>query len=306
MFLLRPDAQTKQAFEFCLALAASKFDIAVIAWCAMSNHYHLVLYDPKGQVPAFAQYFNRLLAAVFNDRWNRRENFWSSDPPCMTHLATEADVMEKVAYTLANPVTALLVDTAAEWPGASSLDYLDGKARTITRPSYYFSKDSDVIPTTMELALSAPKGARSFAAWAKAVRARVAKDDARAAERRKGDRRLRSLGVKKVLAKRPTDRPTKKERPRKLRPRVGCRDREKRVGALVQYKEFCWQYRDAQRRFAEGDTNVVFPKGTYRLALIATITVGKCERFPKERLKKHITRIPSDDLAPVEPQPRSA
>jgi putative transposase len=264
------------------------------------------VYDPKGQVPAFAQLFNRLLASVFNDRWQRRENFWSSEDACITFLATEADVMEKIAYTLGNPVIALLVDTVGEWPGSSSLEYLDGKPRTIVRPGYYFSPDSKVIPETVELALSAPRGEASFGAWAKRVKERVAEIDKQAAARRKASRKFRSLGVKAVLAKRPTDRPTKKERPRKLRPHVGCKDREKRIGALVQVKEFRWQYRDARKRFAEGEANVVFPKGTYRMKHIADVVIGKCERFPQDRLKKHITRIPSDDLEMPVPTPRAS
>ncbi len=304
MFMLRPDQETKQAFAFCLALALLKHDVEVIAWVVMSNHYHLVVYDENGRVPAFAQYFNRLLASVFNDRWKRRENFWSSEDPCITLLATEADVMEKVAYTLGNPVDALLVDSVAEWPGSSSLEYLDGKARTITRPEYYFSPDSKVIPETIELALSAPKKETSFRAWAQRVIARVAKIDARAAERRKESRKFRSRGVKEVLAKRPTDRPTKKERPRKLRPRVGCKDLEKRIALLVQEKEFRWQHRDARKRLARGEEKVVFPKGTYRLPLGARVVIGNCDPFPKDRLRKCIDRIPSDDLAPPEPMPR--
>ena len=306
MFMLRPDRETKQAFEFCLAFAAHRFDIELLAWVAMSNHYHLVVYDPKGQVPAFAQLFNRLLAAVFNDRWKRRENFWSSEDPCITLLATEADVMEKIAYTLGNPVVALLVDTVAEWPGSSSLDYLDGESRTITRPEFYFSADSKVVDKALELTLSKPRGERSFTAWAKRVKERVAQIDKQAAERRKESRKFRSLGVKAVLAKRPTDRPAKKERPRKLRPHVACGNREERIGQLVIVKEFRWQHRDARKRFAEGETNVVFPKGTYRQALLARIVIGKCKAFPKDRLRKHINRIPSDDLAEPVPTPRAS
>lgn len=297
MFMLRPDAKTKQLFEFCLALAVRMHGVLPLAWVVMSNHYHLVVYDPRGNVPAFTQYLNRLLASVFNARWGRRENFWSSDPPCITHLVTAADVMEKIAYTLANPVTAGLVDSVAEWTGSSSLAYLDGKPRLIERPGDYFSPDSEVIPELVELRLSAPPKEQSFSAWARRVKARVAKTDKDAAARRKADRKLKSLGMKAVLAKRPTDRPTRKAPPTKLRPHVGCKDEEKRIGSLVQVKEFRWQYRDARKRFAEGDANVVFPKGTYRMKKLADVTIGKCKRFPIDELMKHITRIPHDAMA---------
>src|ERR1700759_2762570 len=41
-FLLRPDEETNNAFLYCLAEAAQRFDIAVLLTCAMSNHHHTV------------------------------------------------------------------------------------------------------------------------------------------------------------------------------------------------------------------------------------------------------------------------
>lgn len=297
MFMLRADAKTKQAFEFCLALAVIKFGVVPIAWLVMSNHYHLVVYDERGEVPAFLQYLNRLLASVFNHRWGRRENFWSSDPVCITLIATEADVMEKVAYTLANPVKALLVDSVAEWQGSSSLEYLDGKKRRIMRPDWYFDPESEVIPEYAELALSAPRKERSFTAWAKRVQKRVEDIDAKAAARRKEDpKKYRSRGMKKVLASRPTDRPTRKASPSKLRPHVACREKKTRNTVLGETKEFRWQYHDAQKRFAKGEAGVVFPKGTYRNRIVAHVRIGKCPPIPKECLKR-LTRITHDPIA---------
>jgi REP element-mobilizing transposase RayT len=298
MFMLRPDAKTKQLFEFCLALAVRMHRVLPLAWVVMSNHYHLVVYDPRGNVPAFMQHLNRLLASAFNARWGRRENFWSSDAPCITHLVTYADVMEKIAYTLANPVTAGLVDSVAEWMGSSSFAYLDGKPKLITRPSDYFSVDSKAdIPEVIALTLSAPLEEKSFAAWAKRVKARVAKIDKDAAARRKKDRKSKSMGMKAVLAKRHTDRPTRKAPPTKLRPHVACGEKQKRIGSLVRVKEFRWQYRDAQKRFADGEAGVVFPRGTYRMKHLAKVHIGKCPRFPKDELMKHIMRIPHDPMA---------
>jgi len=37
-YLLRPDELTNEIFEYCLAEAAKRFDIGLIAWLAMSNH----------------------------------------------------------------------------------------------------------------------------------------------------------------------------------------------------------------------------------------------------------------------------
>src|ERR1700748_2101828 len=47
-FLLRPDAATNNAFLYCLIDAALRCEIDVVLPCAMSNHYHAVIYDRAG------------------------------------------------------------------------------------------------------------------------------------------------------------------------------------------------------------------------------------------------------------------
>src|SRR5262249_62179979 len=47
-FLLRPDAATNNAFRYCLIHAALRSEIDVLLPCAMSNHYHAVIYDRAG------------------------------------------------------------------------------------------------------------------------------------------------------------------------------------------------------------------------------------------------------------------
>ena len=62
-YLLRPDDETNAVFDYCLAEAAARYGIGLIAWTAMSNHYHAVVHDPKGCLPAFLEQFHK---------WSRR------------------------------------------------------------------------------------------------------------------------------------------------------------------------------------------------------------------------------------------
>src|SRR5689334_25034178 len=48
-FLLRPDAATNNAFTYCLIEAAQRCQIEVLLPCAMSNHYHAVIFDRYGR-----------------------------------------------------------------------------------------------------------------------------------------------------------------------------------------------------------------------------------------------------------------
>ena len=49
--LLRPNPETNNAFIYCLADAAQRFDIDVLLPSAMSNHHHTVIYDRHGTLP---------------------------------------------------------------------------------------------------------------------------------------------------------------------------------------------------------------------------------------------------------------
>jgi putative transposase len=48
LLLLRPDADTTNAFICCLALAAQQTEVQVLFFHAMSNHYHAGIVGPAG------------------------------------------------------------------------------------------------------------------------------------------------------------------------------------------------------------------------------------------------------------------
>ena len=62
MFLLRPSPQVQAAFTYCLALAAEKHGIQVHAAIVLSNHWHAVLTDPHGTLPAFMRWLHTNVA----------------------------------------------------------------------------------------------------------------------------------------------------------------------------------------------------------------------------------------------------
>ncbi|MEO8899932.1 MAG: hypothetical protein ABI627_00275 [Polyangiaceae bacterium] len=119
-FLLRPSRLTNQIVRYSLALAASQSGIVLHAACVMSNHWHGVVSDPDGRLPEFLERFHRLVARAQNASLGRWENFWSSDKASAVLLVSEAGVLEKIAYTLANPTVAGLVHSPFEWPGVLS------------------------------------------------------------------------------------------------------------------------------------------------------------------------------------------
>ncbi len=260
-------------FEYCLAEAAKKHGIELIAWCAMSNHYHAVVYDPDGRVPEFIERFHKMLAKALNVFYERVESIWSRAQTCLTRLVTLEDVFDAVVYVLSNPAAAHLVENIAHWPGSSSWTRMGRETKTMRRPLNYFHTDGRM-PKTVALQAVAPKGlSEDYVKWIARVRAAVkSKQDALAEERRKNKRPV--LGCKAILAMRPTDTPSTKAPRSKLHPHLACKDRALMREERKALKKFRGTYREMRIRLRTGTGRVEFPEGTYRLRLLGLRCAG--------------------------------
>jgi len=123
-FLLRPDPATNNAFLYCLIHAAQRSEVDVLLPCAMSNHYHVVIYDRAGRYPELIEHFHKLLARSQNALRGRWENFWSSEQTCVVRLADRLwrrDSRDPVAAG-SGATTAVAADAAeAAGNGSTSL-----------------------------------------------------------------------------------------------------------------------------------------------------------------------------------------
>ena len=119
-FFLNPSPKTNAIFAFCLAWAAKVYGIQLHAFCVMSNHWHAVLTDPYGRLPQFMEHVHKYVAKCLNLSLMRQESLWSSHGYSAVVLPTEVEVLDKMVYTLGNPVKAGLVQKARDWPGLSS------------------------------------------------------------------------------------------------------------------------------------------------------------------------------------------
>ena len=265
-YLLRPDEETTAVFDYCLAEAAARHGIGLIVWTAMSNHYHAIVHDPKGRLPAFLEQFHKMVAKVMNARWERYENFWSSEETCVTRLINNNDIFDKIIYVLCNPVAADLVDRVRDWPGSSSLDYFSGKTKKHRRPNFYFW-EGGVMPEVVELRAVLPsritnqESARSF--WERVHKALAAREETLREERIAAKRRV--LGRKAVMRVPHTDSPKSVTKRGDIRPCIACLDEERRRQELEALQAFRAAYADARVRWAAGNRRTVFPCGTYRL-----------------------------------------
>ena len=269
--LLRPDPATNNAFLYCLIDAASRCCIEVLLPCAMSNHYHVVIYDRTGRYPEFIEHFHKLLARSQNALRGRWENFWSSEQTCVVKLVDREAVLDKLIYTATNPVLSHLVERVHHWPGVNGLSaLLTGTPLRATRPLHFFRPDGEM-PDALELALTIPPELGPAAAVLTELRDRVRTIELdRAAERQRTGGRI--LGRRGVLAQSWRDQPGSREPRRNLRPRVATPNKWARIEAIMRDRAFVVEYAYARARWRERAA-AVFPVGTYWLQRFASVSI---------------------------------
>ena len=270
--LLRPDPITNQVFQFCLAVAAKQHGILIHAVCVLSNHTHMVLTDPRGELPKFEQWLNRSVAKCMNVHRKRFENFWAFPGSySAVRLVGEADFLRKLVYVAANAVEAGLVAFGHEWPGVRfGVGGFGPQRYTVNRPTVFFNPLGLLVPHDAALAVSRPPkffAGLSDEEFAERVRAAVL---AREASIREDFQRTKKsfLGRKAVLVQSPFSFPKTRAPRFALNPRIACVDKWKRIEAIQALGEFLKGHATARKQWVSGDRSVTFPFGTYWMVIL--------------------------------------
>ncbi len=106
------DDDSRLEFGRCLAVIAERYGVRVLAYCLMTNHFHLVVRCPSGGLPDAMQY----LAGVFTRRTNDR---LGRDGPIFRGrytsrlITTSRYVLNAISYTHRN---------ALDLPGVTSVE----------------------------------------------------------------------------------------------------------------------------------------------------------------------------------------
>jgi REP element-mobilizing transposase RayT len=267
-FLLRPGDETNNAFIYCLALAAQLCGIDVHGYVASSNHYHSVVTDREGRLPAFLEYFHKLMAKHQNALFGRNENMWSSERTSVVQLVCPEDAMAKLVYTLANPVKDQLVEKVHHWPGAISYHAcLHGKPITATKPNRFFRAGGRLKKEVQLVCVPLP----GFDCDLEAYRRRLAQEldavELAAAELREWNG-SRVIGRKEILSQSHTDRPTSIRKKTGINPQIAALDPKHRMLALKEFRQFRCAYQTARRLWLS-DKAHLFPFGTWWVARFA-------------------------------------
>ncbi|MCD6581014.1 MAG: transposase [Desulfuromusa sp.] len=119
-------AEDFQEFINILTESAELWDVKISAYCLMTNHYHLLVQTPKGNLSRFMRHLN----GVYTQRYNRRHGY---DGQLFRGrykaILVEEDnyLLELVRYIHRNPVRAGIIDNIEQYPWSSHHSYLSSE-----------------------------------------------------------------------------------------------------------------------------------------------------------------------------------
>lgn len=104
-------------FGFFLGRALDRYPgIHLHAVVQMSNHLHMVVTDRAGELSRFMRDFLGPLARAINEHDDTRGPFFERRYAA-TEIIDDDALLERIVYTLTNPVASKLVEAPEAWPG---------------------------------------------------------------------------------------------------------------------------------------------------------------------------------------------
>lgn len=274
--LLRPDSRINAFIRYAIIVAARRHGILLHALCTMSTHVHYVVTDPRGVLPRFLEMFHRLVALGVKSIRNWDGAVWDRSQTSAVALHTREAIVEKIAYTLANPVSAGLVWSAHEWPGARTVvDDISNREINASRPSECFSPNNSEWEDHVALAISLPPSIPRENAhhFRNEVHATLAELEAAA---HKGFPRHKVLGAMRAMRIAPETRITTRKPSRQRNPSfaTGKGNAEAARKAVKALQDFRTAYRKALDAWRAGDRTITFPAGTYAMRVFHGVNIA--------------------------------
>jgi REP element-mobilizing transposase RayT len=119
------DDDDRRSWLAVLGTVCGRFNWVVHAYCQMSNHYHLLVETPDGNLSRGMRQLNGLYTQGFNRKHGLVGHLFQGRYKAIL-VQKEGYLLELSRYVVLNPVRARIVDDPAEWPWSSLRAVLGG------------------------------------------------------------------------------------------------------------------------------------------------------------------------------------
>jgi putative transposase len=134
----------REMFLSYLASAQEKYEAVVHAYCLMSNHYHLMIETPLGNLSQIMKYINSAYTNFFNIKRKRTGHLLQGRYKAIL-VEADAYAAELSRYIHLNPVRAGMVRSPEEYRWSSYGYYTEGCAPSWLKTEFilaYFDTDT--------------------------------------------------------------------------------------------------------------------------------------------------------------------
>ena len=279
--LLRPQEEINDIFETALGRALEIVEVEFHCGVVNVNHYHLVLSDlDESRLGEFMRELNQVAAVELNRHHTK------DGPVFRAHYHDEPiddadEILNSMAYTLTNPVKDGLVRTMKDWPGyVTRIGEIGGEPRRVMRGTAHEYSKRSKLEASYKIRAVMPKVFRDAGVTPAAFRARLGEACKR--WERKWRKALRdddshegfktTSELRSLPTNRPTPRPKRKtdlDLARRRRQLTALRRRRR-----ARYRAFLEAYEEALRAWREGDREVEFPYGVYKMRRLHDVRHG--------------------------------
>ena len=122
------DKEDYQSFVDLMKATSEIFRMGVAAYCLMSNHYHLLVHTPEGNLTRCMRHLGGVYTQFFNRRHGHDGPLFRGRYKAIL-IEEEEYLLGLVRYIHHNPLKAGIVDTLKEYPWTSHHGYLSRAVR---------------------------------------------------------------------------------------------------------------------------------------------------------------------------------
>jgi putative transposase len=109
----------REDFLIRLASACERYELALVSYVLMSNHYHALLHTPDARLSRAVQHLHTEYSRSHNRRQRRRAHLFRAHP-YVGEIGSNEQLVTASRYLARNPVQAGLGSGPLEWPWSSA------------------------------------------------------------------------------------------------------------------------------------------------------------------------------------------